>query len=62
MIDPMIDPALEPPCRIVSEKYRVRGWITAATYHKVSRFAPGQGPGCPTIVYTGPLLNSSTLF
>ena len=39
----MIDPALEPPCRLVSEKYRVRGWTPAATYHKVSRFAPGRG-------------------
>ena len=45
----MIDPALEAPCRLVSEKYRVRGCITAATYHKVSRFAPGRGPGWPTI-------------
>jgi hypothetical protein len=45
----MMDPASEPPYRLVSEKYRVRGWYPAATYHKVSRFAPDRGAGCPTI-------------
>ena len=44
----MIDPTLQPPCRLVSEKYRVRGWNAATTYHKVPRFAPGRGAGWPT--------------
>jgi hypothetical protein len=44
----MIEPALEPPCRLVSEKYRVRGRYPAATYHKNLRFTPGRGAGCPT--------------
>ena len=43
------DPALEAPCRLVSEKYRVRGCAPVATYHKNSRFAPGRGAGWPTI-------------
>ena len=58
----MIDPALEAPCRLVSEKYRVRGCISAATYHKVSRFAPGRGPGWPTIGVHTPYLNILTKF
>ena len=33
------------------EKYGVRWWILAATYHKVSRFAPGWGPRWPTIQF-----------
>jgi hypothetical protein len=66
----MIDSALESPCRLnlVTDKYRVRGWYPAATYHKNSRFAPGRGAGWPTILnlvlskvfeYTvrGPFLN-----
>ena len=57
----MIDPALEPPCRrLVSEKYRVRGWIPAATYQKVSRFAPGRGAGCPTIVVLNLVVHDAT--
>jgi hypothetical protein len=47
----MIDPTLEVPCHLVSEKYRVRGWYHATTYHKVSRFAPGRGAIWPTILY-----------
>ena len=39
------------------KKYRVRGCITAATYHKISRFAPGRGPGWPTIGVHTPYLN-----
>ena len=51
----MIDPTLEPPCRLASEKYRVRRFCPAATYHKNSRFAPGRGVGLgPTIRVTGP--------
>jgi hypothetical protein len=56
----MIDPALEPSCRLVSEKYKVRGWIPAATYHKVSRFAPGRGAGCPTIVVLNLVVHDAT--
>ena len=45
------------PTKLVSEKYRVRGWIPAAAYHKVSRFAPGRGAGCPTISTIREVLN-----
>jgi hypothetical protein len=45
----MIDPTLEPLCRLVSEKYRVWGWTPIATYHKVSRFASGRGASWTTI-------------
>ena len=45
----MIDPALEPPRLLVSEKYRVRERYHTATYHKVSRFTPGRGVGRATI-------------
>ena len=39
----MIDPALEPPCRLVSDKYRVRGWYPAEICARIQDLRPVGG-------------------
>ena len=44
----MIDPTLEPPCRLVSEKYRVRGWYPAQIFITIQDLRPaGRRVGLP---------------